>query len=480
MESSGQQSASFELRAKPLELELLSKLLGSPQLTEEIGESLSESIFVDKRAKEVFQYIEKTLKNGGEVSETLALSHFATSRTIEPYIMDVLSVYGATTPANLVESLREISARKRLFELLREGMHGVMGENDDVFSIGSSINRNLTSIIEQGEGKAKTQASFAEIGEQWAKEFKEGVQGGSEHDLKTGFDDLDDKIVRMEAGDLIVLGARPSMGKTTFAMNIVTKLSVRENKPTLVFSLEMPKEKLFERAVSDLSGVDYQRIRTKKLLKGDAEKISAALKVLMAAPIIVEDEPGLSIEKITARANKAKRDHDIKFIMADYLQLIKLPPSLANNRNVGVSEISRGLKEIAKNLKVPFMALSQLSRDLERRPNKRPVNSDLRDSGSIEQDADLIVFIYRDEVYNPDSPDKGTAEIIIGKQRNGPIDTVRLAFKGGQSRFESIEQNNDSLSTVGSNKKQAEYETKLESFVSRGLFADNVDNENPL
>ncbi len=262
---------------------------------------------------------------------------------------------------------------------------------------------------------------------------QDGVTG-----VTTGFNDLNKKTAGLQGSDLIIVAARPSMGKTTFAMNLCENAAMAQDKPVLIFSLEMPSEQLMMRMLASLSRVDQTKIRTGQLDDEDWARISATMGVLMEKKnIYIDDSSGLTPTELRSRARRVARDAGgISMIMVDYLQLMRVP-GLQDNRTLEISEISRSLKALAKELNVPVVALSQLNRSLEQRADKRPINSDLRESGAIEQDADLIMFIYRDEVYNPDSALKGIAEIILGKQRNGPIGSVRLTFQGQFSRFDN-------------------------------------------
>jgi replicative DNA helicase len=236
------------------------------------------------------------------------------------------------------------------------------------------------------------------------------------------------------------------MGKTSFAMNLVEHASLAQDAPVLVFSMEMPAEQLTMRLLSSLGRIDQTQVRTGKLDQTGWEKLGKAVGKLKGASLLIDDTPALTPTELRSRARRVKREHgDLAMIMVDYLQLMRVAGS-SEGRTAEISEISRGLKAIAKEFKCPVVALSQLNRALEQRPNKRPVNSDLRESGAIEQDADVVMFIYRDEVYNPESPDKGVAEIILGKQRNGPIGTVRLAFFGEHTRFENLARQRDKYS----------------------------------
>ena len=262
---------------------------------------------------------------------------------------------------------------------------------------------------------------------------QDGVTG-----VNTGFNDLNKKTAGLQGSDLVIVAARPSMGKTTFAMNLCENAAMDQDKPVLIFSLEMPAEQLMMRMLASLSRVDQTKIRTGQLDDEDWARISSTMGILMQKKnMYIDDSSGLTPTEVRSRARRVAREHGgLSMIMVDYLQLMRVP-ALSDNRTLEIAEISRSLKALAKELNVPVVALSQLNRSLEQRADKRPVNSDLRESGSIEQDADLIMFIYRDEVYNPDSPYKGTAEIILGKQRNGPIGSVRLTFQGQHSRFDN-------------------------------------------
>lgn len=255
--------------------------------------------------------------------------------------------------------------------------------------------------------------------------------------VPTGFNDFDEMTAGLQASDLVIVAGRPSMGKTTFAMNIAENAAIKHKVSTAVFSMEMPGEQLAMRMMSSLGRIDQHKVRTGKLEDEDWPRLTSAVSILAEAPLFIDDTPALTPTDLRARARRLKREHDLGLIVIDYLQLMQVPGS-RENRATEISEISRSLKALAKELHVPVIALSQLNRSLEQRPNKRPVMSDLRESGAIEQDADMIVFIYRDEVYNEDSPDKGSAEIIVGKQRNGPIGMRRLTFLGKYTRFENF------------------------------------------
>jgi replicative DNA helicase len=261
--------------------------------------------------------------------------------------------------------------------------------------------------------------------------------------VATGFTDLDRMTSGLQPGDLIVVAGRPSMGKTAFSINIAENIALDSNKPVAVFSMEMGGAQLAMRMIGSVGRLNQHTLRTGKLEDDDWSRMTHALGRLNDAPIFIDETAALNSLELRSRARRLHRQHGgLGLIVIDYLQLMSSPTSGkgggGENRATEISEISRSLKALAKELQVPVIALSQLNRSLEQRPNKRPIMSDLRESGAIEQDADLILFIYRDEVYNPDSQDKGKAEIIIGKQRNGPIGSIGLAFRGEYTRFENL------------------------------------------
>ena len=255
--------------------------------------------------------------------------------------------------------------------------------------------------------------------------------------IPTGFTDLDNLTSGFQKSDLIVIAGRPSMGKTSLAMNIAESAVLDSKVATAVFSMEMPGQQLAMRMLSSLGRVNAHRVRTGQLSNEDWPRLTSGLSLLNEAPLFIDDTAALTPLELRSRARRLMREeNNLGLIVVDYLQLMQSSES-TENRAIEVANITRSLKVLAKELNVPVVVLSQLNRGLEQRPNKRPVMSDLRESGAIEQDADVILFIYRDEVYNEDSSDKGTAEVIVGKQRNGPTGTVRLTFLGEFTRFEN-------------------------------------------
>lgn len=292
-------------------------------------------------------------------------------------------------------------------------------------------------IADEGAGRQSGFRNIKDLLSQAVDRIDELFNNGSAvTGLATGFDKFDEMTSGLQPSDLIIVAGRPSMGKTSFAMNIAENAAIRHRKPVAIFSMEMSGEQLAMRMISSLGRINQQNLRTGRLEDSDWPRITSAIAMLSEAPLFVDETPALSPTELRSRARRIKREHDLGLIVVDYLQLMSVPQN-KENRATEISEISRALKALAKELNVPVVALSQLNRSLEQRPDKRPVMSDLRESGAIEQDADVIVFIYRDEVYNEDSPDKGTAEILIRKQRNGPTGTCRLTFLGQYTKFEN-------------------------------------------
>jgi replicative DNA helicase len=296
----------------------------------------------------------------------------------------------------------------------------------------------IMHIIEQSERGRKSlmpmhsalKEAFLVIHQRF--ESKDTVTG-----LATGFTDLDDLTTGLQPGNLIVIGARPSQGKTTFAMNIVEYAALKSKKAAVVFSMEMSASQLAFRLISSCGRIDQQHLRTGNFEEEEWPRMTRAITLLSEARIFIDDTPSLSLVELCARVRRIKREHDIGLVVIDYLQLIQIPDS-QEDRSIQIAKISRGLKALAREMDIPVVVLSQLNRALEQRIDKRPILSDLRDAGAIEESADVILFIYRDEYYNPESTKKGVSEIIIGKQRNGEVGRMELVFLGKYACFENL------------------------------------------
>ncbi|MFA7240226.1 MAG: replicative DNA helicase [Sulfuricellaceae bacterium] len=317
----------------------------------------------------------------------------------------------ALNPAGRTTSQLIDEAEAKVFEIAQAGAHGKKGFVE--------IQPLLTEVVEK-------------IDLLFQRDNPNDVTG-----IPTGFHDLDEKTSGFQPGDLIIVAGRPSMGKTAFSLNIAENVALNTGLPVAVFSMEMGGTQLVMRMIGSVGRLDQHKLRTGRLQDDDWHNLTVAVGKLNDAPIFIDESAALTSMDLRSRARRLYRQAGkLGLIVIDYLQLMSAN-RVGENRATEISEISRSLKALAKELNVPVIALSQLNRSLEQRPNKRPVMSDLRESGAIEQDADLILFIYRDEVYNSDTQDKGIAEIIIGKQRNGPIGTVRMTFLGEYTRFEN-------------------------------------------
>jgi replicative DNA helicase len=340
------------------------------------------------------------------------------------------------------EIVRERAVLRRLISVGEEVASAALNpQGREAKQILDEAETKVFQIAEQGArdrgGFQKLEPLLTKVVERIQELFERGG-GGDVTGVPSGFHDLDAKTAGFQEGDLIIIAGRPSMGKTALALNIGQHVAIDMGMPVAVFSMEMGAEQLAMRLLGSVGRIDAQRLRTGRLTDDDWPRLTEAMVRMHAAPLHIDETPALSSLDLRARARRLAREYGkLGLIVVDYLQLMSANAA-GENRATEISEISRSLKGLAKELKVPVIALSQLNRTVEQRQDKRPVMSDLRESGAIEQDADVILFIYRDEVYNPESPDKGIAEIIIGKQRNGPIGRVQLRFGGEHTRFDNL------------------------------------------
>jgi replicative DNA helicase len=386
---------SLEEKSQPFDAVTLSEWLGKHGQLEDAGG---------------MAYIGRLAKETPTAANIVAYADIVRERSVLRQLIAVgtdIAGSGFKTEGRSSRELVEI-AEKRVYEIAEQDMRGRGGFRD--------IKELLTKTVEEIDYLFQSEGNITGV--------------------PTGFDKFDESTTGLHGGELIIIAGRPSMGKTTFAMNIAENAAIGHRTPVAVFSMEMPGEQLAMRMISSLGRIDQHHVRTGQLTDEDWPRITSAVHMLSEAKLFIDDTPALSPGEVRARARRIKRKHGLGLVVLDYLQLMQVPGG-GENRATEISEISRGLKAMAKELNVPVIALSQLNRSLEQRPDKRPIMSDLRESGAIEQDADLIVFIYRDEVYNDDSPDKGMAEIIIAKQRNGPIGKSVLTFLGKYTKFEN-------------------------------------------
>jgi len=411
----------------------------------DVADLLIETDFYYRTNQLIFRAI-KGLSEKGQPSDYTTLSNWLTTHaSLEQaggniYLIDI--VRNTPSAANILAYAHIVRERSILRQLIRvcnqiiENTYNTKGQSADELLNGAE--RQIFEIAEQG---ANRKGGFTKVSDTLTTVLDRidflYQHGGDITGISTGFSDFDNMTSGLQRSDLIIVAGRPAMGKTTFAMNIAEHVAINNKLPVAVFSMEMSAEQLVMRILSSLSRVNLQSIRTGKLNDEDWNRITTAISLLSEAPLFIDESGGLNPTELQARARRLMREQgELGLIVVDYVQLMQVP-DIKENRTVEVSAISRALKLLAKDLNIPVIALSQLNRGLEQRPDKRPRMADLRESGSLEQDADIIVFIYRDEVYHEDSQDKGTAEIIIGKQRNGPTGKVKLTFLGNITKFEN-------------------------------------------
>ncbi len=438
-----------QLKVPPHSIDAEQSVLGGLMLDSEAWDLVADRISADDFYRQghrvIFEAI-RSLQDRSEPCDVITLSEALQVRgVIEDagglsYLGEIAQ--GTPSSANIsayADIVRERSITRQLTQVgARISEVGFNSDGRTVAELLDFAEQQVFEIADQGskgkKGFVPIDKVLPEVIEQLDELFN---SDGNITGLSSGFSDLDDKTAGLQKGDLIILAARPSMGKTSLAMNLAENVAIRERQPVAIFSMEMPAKQLANRLLASLGRVDTKRLRTGDLAEEDWPRITSAVTLLSEAPIYIDDTPALSPMELRARVRRLKRQHGLGLIVVDYLQLMQVTGK-TDNRTAEISEISRTLKSLAKEMDVPVVALSQLNRSLEQRPDKRPKMADLRESGAIEQDADLILFIYRDEVYNEDSDAAGTAEIIIAKQRNGPIGTLRLAFVGQYTRFEDL------------------------------------------
>jgi replicative DNA helicase len=433
--------SNFAERAYPLERTIIATLLDSPSLFTKVAEVIEPGDFFNDGARQIYAWVSGETKLNNPVSAALALSRFASMKFVEEFLMESLAeMPDALSVTRAAEELRNIAVRRDTLRNLQQVQVDLLQFKAPLSEDLSKLSKGVQDANHRMTSGADTVKSYADVFDRWFVQFTDLASGKTTPGVPTGFDQLDEFLAGLQPADLIIIGGRPSMGKTTFAMNIIEYVSVVLNRATMVFSLEMPDTSILQRSVASIGGIDFEDLRRGKLKVGDLEKLQIASEKLKKAPIFIDDSPGLTLQQLCARAIRKFDETPFSLIMIDYLQLMRLSALHAGDPVKGLGEITQGLKALGKLLGIPIIVLSQLSRSLEQRPNKRPIAADLRESGAIEQDADVIMFVYRDEVYNPDTEYKGIAEIIIGKQRNGPLGTAYVGFTGGQSRFKNIDQ----------------------------------------
>ncbi len=440
------------LRVPPHSIEAEQSLLGGLLLDsgayDKISDAISETDFYRDEHRRIFRTIQRMQERGKPADVvTVAEALDAAGETEHTGGLAYLGELAQNTPsaANIKRYAEIVRERAILRQLVTAG-------DEIAASALNTLGREPKVLLDEAEAKvfaiaesgARHQTGFQHINP-LLTQVVERIQELHDRDnpsditgIPSGYTDLDKMTSGLQPGDLVIVAGRPSMGKTSFSLNIAEHVAIEYGAPVAVFSMEMGGAQLAMRMLASVGRLDQSRVRTGRLNDDEWSRLSYALGKIHEKAIYIDETPALNPIDLRARARRLHRQcGKLGLIVIDYLQLMS-GSSQGENRATEISEISRALKGLAKELECPVIALSQLNRSLEQRPNKRPVMSDLRESGAIEQDADLILFIYRDQVYNPDSPDKGMAEIIIGKQRNGPLGTVRLSFLGEYTRFENF------------------------------------------
>ncbi|WNO11734.1 replicative DNA helicase [Teredinibacter sp. KSP-S5-2] len=410
-----------------------------------VTEVVTENDFFVARHRQIFR-IMKALREQDQpidvitVSEELAHQGELDSSGGLEYLTDLATnVPSSANVAAYAKIVRERSTLRQLIsaatEISRASYNPAGMGSEDLLQFAEK------RVLEIAEERPK-EGGFVDVNsllKVTINKIDELVRSGSDiTGLSTGLTELDERTSGWQPGELVILAARPSMGKTALALNFVESAVLTQDKPTLVFSMEMPADSLIMRMLSSIGRIDQGRIRNGSLTQEDWPKLEMAARKMKDKKLFIDDTAGLTPNEVRARVKRVAREHgNPSLVMIDYIQLMHVGGS-SEGRAQEVSEISRSMKALAKEYECPVIALSQLNRGVEQRPNKRPMNSDLRESGAIEQDADVILFIYRDEYYNEDSPDKGVAELIVGKHRNGEVGTCRAAFVGKYTRFDNL------------------------------------------
>jgi replicative DNA helicase len=428
----------------PQNLDAEISVLGGSMLTPNVIPGVSEIVrphhFYRQAHQRIFEAIEDLFSRGEPVDPITVCEELANRAALD-------AVGGRAFVHSLVAAVPAATNARHYAEIVSENyyLRSLIKVGGEITEMGYRREHPPMDLIDRAEqmvfdiSQTRVVGEFSPISElideSWPELERAMTEGHRTVGCTTGFRDLDGLVSGFQPSNLVILAARPSMGKTALALNIARNVAVDQNKGVAIFSLEMSKMEVVNRMMCCEARVDHWRVRRGMLQPNEWSRLAAACTPLHTAPIFIDDTASLNLMEMRAKARRLRaRDKDLGLIVVDYLQLM-MGDTSAENRQQEISRISRGLKILARELEVPVLALSQLSRQVEQRAGNKPVLSDLRESGALEQDADVVLFIYRDEVYNHDSPDKGTAEIIVGKQRNGPIGDCKLAFMQNYTRF---------------------------------------------
>lgn len=423
----------MELYDKGAERTILGKILFAPEIADYVAGKLTPDDFFDVTYKETFRGISELVKEGKTVTAVTLADQLKDKVPVDlSFIMEltdhITTSVGIRDEVKVVKKLSDYRKADKLADEIKEAIR----KGSEIEEVSKAADETFSEMNRDERGPKNVREVLFDVTDEIETLSK---NGGDITGIPSGFTDLDKKTAGFHPGELIIVGARPAMGKSAFGLNIVQYASMMKDKTCLVFSLEMSAESLVKRILSNLSGVESSKLRTGQLDDDDWKAVAQAIGLFDRTNIFIDDRSGLTVNDIKTAAKQIKQRHGLDLVLVDYLQLVV---GHAESRQLEISEISRNLKGMAKDLECPVIALSQLSRGLEGRSDKRPMLADLRESGAIEQDADLVMFLYRDEYYNPDSQDIGVAEVIIAKQRNGSTGTVRLAFIGELTKFANL------------------------------------------
>jgi replicative DNA helicase len=440
------------LKVPPHSVEAEQSVLGGLLLDnaswDTIAPNLAEHDFYRPEHAIIFQAIGRLINNSQPADVITVHEELKSSGLAENYGITYLNQIASNTPSSAnISGYSTIIRDRSILRKLIEVADGVANSafNADGKSVQTLLDEAESRIMAIGKDGSR-KPDYLEISNlmtETVSRIQELAARGGLNDITgvaTGFKDLDKETSGLQKGDLVIVAGRPSMGKTSFAMNIAENVALQEGLPVLVFSMEMSGSQLATRMVGSVGRIHQGRLRTGNLNEEEWPRLTHAIEKLEKAPIMIDETGSLNSLELRARARRMARKYkQVGLIVIDYLQLMTGSGNSTNeNRATEISEISRSLKSLAKEMQCPVIALSQLNRTLESRPDKRPIMSDIRESGAIEQDADVILFIYRDEVYNQESPSKGIAEVIIGKQRNGPLGNIKLSWQGEFTKFDNL------------------------------------------
>ena len=441
----------WQKRILPNSVEAEKSVLGAMLIDKDAITTASEILmgedFYVKQNQILFETMVE-LHNEGKPVDPITLQNRLKEKDIPPeitaleFVRELLEVPTSANVKYYADIVAEKASLRKLIKATESVENDCYAQKDSVETIMDEAEKNIFKVLQRRNAGDFVPISTV-VNNALDKISLAARNKGAVTGIPTGFIDLDFKTAGLQPSDLILIAARPSMGKTAFVLNIAQHIAFRQGLPAAIFSLEMSKEQLVNRLFSLQSGVDAQKLRTGNLDESDWENLIEGATDIGQSKLIIDDTPGISIGELRSKCRRYKLEQGLSIIMIDYLQLMTGSGKSAESRQQEISEISRSLKGLARELQVPVIALSQLSRAVESRPDKRPMLSDLRESGAIEQDADVVMFIYRDDYYNHESPDKGISEIIIAKQRNGPIGTVKLAWLPELTKFANLAKNYD-------------------------------------